>query len=78
MKIASKFFQDTLGFQNADDLGECLKAYHLLFVWMMNVSSRWPSIWGKPMEEYKTIMKSQDLHTVHPRENIIGIILDEL
>ncbi|XP_025718500.2 immunity-related GTPase family M protein 1-like [Callorhinus ursinus] len=63
-QIASKSFQDILGIQNADDLGECLIAYHLFFgVDDKSLQQVAQSI-GKPMEKYKAIMKSQDLHTV--------------
>ncbi|XP_030152608.1 immunity-related GTPase family M protein 1-like [Lynx canadensis] len=63
-KIASKSFQDSLGIWNADDLEECLNAYHLLFG-VDDVSlQQMAQCMGKPTEEYRAIMKSRDLQTV--------------
>ena len=63
-QIGSESFQDKLGIQNADDLGKFLNPYHLLFgvddVSLQEVAQST----GKPMKQYKDIMKSQDMHTV--------------
>ena len=62
-KIASKSF-DTVGIWNADDLEESLMAYRLLFgVDDESLQQMAQTMW-KPMEEYRAIMKSQDLYTV--------------
>ncbi|XP_039080248.1 immunity-related GTPase family M protein 1-like isoform X1 [Hyaena hyaena] len=63
-KIASKSFQDSLGIWNADDLEECLNAYHLLFGVDYVSLQQVAQCMGKPMEEYRAIMKSRDLQTV--------------
>ncbi|XP_077767196.1 immunity-related GTPase family M protein 1-like [Canis aureus] len=62
-KIASKSF-DTLGIWNADDLGECLIAYHLFFGVDDESLQQIAQSMGKAMEEYRAIMKSRDLHTI--------------
>uniref|UniRef100_A0A452R508 IRG-type G domain-containing protein n=1 Tax=Ursus americanus TaxID=9643 RepID=A0A452R508_URSAM len=62
-KIASKSF-DTLGIWNADDLEESLMAYCLLFGVDDESLQQMAQSMGKPMEEYRAIMKSQDLYTI--------------
>ncbi|XP_034511704.1 immunity-related GTPase family M protein 1-like isoform X2 [Ailuropoda melanoleuca] len=62
-KIASKSF-DTLGIWNADDLEESLMAYRLLFGVDDESLQQMAQSMGKPMEEYRAIMKSRDLYTV--------------
>ncbi|NP_001300775.1 immunity-related GTPase family M protein 1-like [Canis lupus baileyi] len=62
-QIGSKSFQDILGIQNANDLGEFLNAYHRLFGVDDDSLQEVAQSMGKPKEEYKAIMKSQDLHT---------------
>ncbi|XP_027462030.1 immunity-related GTPase family M protein 1-like isoform X1 [Zalophus californianus] len=63
-QMGSESFQDTFGIQNADHLGKCLNVYHSLFGVDDESLQEVAQSMGKPMEEYKTIMKSQDLHTV--------------
>lgn len=63
-QIASNSFQDSLGIWNADDLEECLNAYHLLFGVDYVSLQQVAQCMGKPMEEYRAIMKSRDLQTV--------------
>ncbi|XP_045634971.1 immunity-related GTPase family M protein 1-like [Ursus americanus] len=62
-KIASKSF-DTLGIWNADDLEESLMAYRSLFGVDDESLQQMAQSMGKPMEEYRAIMKSRDLYSV--------------
>ncbi|KAF5918135.1 hypothetical protein HPG69_018476 [Diceros bicornis minor] len=61
---ASQFLQDTLVIQDADDLEECLKACRSLFGADDESLQQVAQSMGTPVEEYKAIMKSQDLHTL--------------
>lgn len=63
-QIASKSFQDVLSIQNEDDLEECMMAYRLFFGVDDESLQQMAQSMGKPMEEYKAILKSQDLPTV--------------
>ncbi|KAK2489506.1 hypothetical protein MC885_003077 [Smutsia gigantea] len=67
-KIASKPFPEDLGIQNADDLGECLNAYRLLFGVNDESLQQVAQTLGTSLEKYRAAMKSQDLLTV-PSEN---------
>ncbi|XP_037673711.1 immunity-related GTPase family M protein 1-like [Choloepus didactylus] len=64
-KIGTKSFQNTLGIRNADNLEECLKAYH----WHFGVDDESLQLvaqtTGTDFPEYKAIMKSQDIQTVN-------------
>ncbi|XP_032191135.1 immunity-related GTPase family M protein 1-like isoform X1 [Mustela erminea] len=62
-KIASKSF-DTLGIWNADDLEHSLMAYHLLFGIDDESLQQLAQSMGKSIEEYRALMRSQDLNTV--------------
>ena len=62
-KIASKSF-DTVGIWNADDLEESPIVYRLLFGVDDESLQQMAQTTRKPMEEYRAIMKSQDLYTV--------------
>ncbi|XP_045856155.1 immunity-related GTPase family M protein 1-like isoform X1 [Meles meles] len=73
-QIASNSFQDVLGIQNADDLAECLMAYHLCFGVDDESLQQMAQSMGKPVEEYKAIMKSQDLHTVLTGDRILSFM----
>ncbi|KAI5279316.1 Immunity-Related Gtpase Family M Protein [Manis pentadactyla] len=63
-KLASGFSQDTLGIQDADDLGECLDAYRLLFGVDEGSLHQVAQSVGKSVEEFRAAMKSQDLPTL--------------
>ncbi|KAI5935706.1 Immunity-related GTPase family M protein [Manis javanica] len=63
-KISSGFSQDTLGIQDADDLGECLDAYRLLFGVDDGSLQQVAQSVGKSVEEFRAAMKSQDLPTL--------------
>lgn len=62
-KIASKSF-DTLGIWNANDLEQSLMAYHLLFGIDDESLQQLAQSMGKSIEEYRALMRSQDLNTV--------------
>ncbi|XP_032703929.1 immunity-related GTPase family M protein-like isoform X1 [Lontra canadensis] len=62
-KIASKSF-DTLGIWNADDLEQSLMAYRLLFGIDDESLRQMAHSIGKSIEEYRALMRSQDLNTV--------------
>uniref|UniRef100_M3XNB9 IRG-type G domain-containing protein n=1 Tax=Mustela putorius furo TaxID=9669 RepID=M3XNB9_MUSPF len=59
-KIASKSF-DTLGIWNANDLEQSLMAYHLLFGIDDESLQQLAQSMGKSIEEYRALMRSQDL-----------------
>ncbi|XP_032190822.1 immunity-related GTPase family M protein 1-like [Mustela erminea] len=73
-QIASNSFQDFLGIQNTDDLAECLMAYHLFFGVDDESLQQVAQSMGKPMEEYRAIMKSQDLHTVLTGDRVLSFM----
>ncbi|XP_037673718.1 immunity-related GTPase family M protein 1-like [Choloepus didactylus] len=64
-KIDTQSFQDVLGIRNADDLEECLKAYHRHFGVDDESLQRVAQITGTDFPHYKDLMKSQDLQAVN-------------
>lgn len=64
-KIGTQSFQDALGISNADDLEECLKAYHRHFGVDDESLQLVAQTTGKAYTDYKVNMKSQDLQAVN-------------
>ncbi|XP_045855940.1 immunity-related GTPase family M protein-like [Meles meles] len=71
-QTGSESFQDSFGIQNANDLEEFLNACHSFFGLDDESLQEVAQSMGKPMEEYKAIMKSQDLHTVLSRDWVLS------
>ncbi|MBZ3877908.1 Immunity-related GTPase family M protein [Sciurus carolinensis] len=63
-RLSTEYLEDILGIRNADDLGECLEAYKLLFGVDNASLQQVAQSMGTWASEYMTIMKSQDLHTL--------------
>ncbi|VCW67977.1 unnamed protein product [Gulo gulo] len=68
----SESFQDSFGIQNADDHEEFLNACHSFFGVDDKSLQEVAQSMEKPVEEYKTIMKSRDLHTVLSRDWVLS------
>ncbi|KAM9694625.1 immunity-related GTPase family M protein 1-like isoform 2-T2 [Trichechus inunguis] len=70
-RIYTESFQKTLGIQDPDDSEECLKTFKLLFgvddESLQQVAQRMRTA----ATEYKNIMKSQELQTLSPQEQLI-------
>ncbi|XP_069849909.1 immunity-related GTPase family M protein-like isoform X2 [Dipodomys merriami] len=67
-RVAKESLKNSLGIKDADDLGEVLEAYHLLFGVNGESLRQVAKSMGKEVTEYMAIMKSQDLHTLCGRD----------
>ncbi|XP_015362722.1 immunity-related GTPase family M protein-like [Marmota marmota marmota] len=73
-KIDTGGFQDVLGIQDPNNLGDCLKSYRLFFgVDDKSLKQVAQSI-GKSVEEYTNIVKSQDAQTYHQESSTLSWI----
>ncbi|KAM4826668.1 immunity-related GTPase family M protein-like isoform 2-T2 [Thomomys bottae] len=66
--VAKESLKHSLGIKDADDLGEVLEAYHLLFGVNSESLCQVANSMGKAVTEYIAIMKSQDLNTLCSRD----------
>ncbi|KAG3265589.1 immunity-related GTPase family M protein-like [Ictidomys tridecemlineatus] len=73
-KIDTGGFQDVLGIQDPNNLGDCLKSYRFFFgVDDKSLKQVAQSI-GKSVEEYTNIVKSQDAQTYHQESSTLSWI----